>query len=56
MIDSLEMNVRLNPETLFRLSNFEKYLNSDGANLLKGGPKAPRRTNPSGDKYEKFYL
>jgi len=55
-IDSLEMNVRLNPETLFRLSNFEKYLNSDGANLSKGGHKAPRRTNPSGDKYEKFYL
>lgn len=55
-IDSLEMNVRLNPETLFRLSNFEKYLNSDGANLSKVGPNALRRTNPSGDKYEKFYL
>lgn len=55
-IDSLEMNVRLNPETLFRLSNFEKYLNSDGAKLSKGGPKAPRKTNSSNDKYEKFYL
>lgn len=54
-----DFNVYLNPSTLFRPSNFEKYLNDKSIDLKqaetnKDSNKKKHPGNP--DKYENFYL
>lgn len=58
-VDNPDFNVYLNPSTLFRPSNFEKYLNAKSIDLKQaetnnGSNKRNHPGNP--DKYENFYL